>query len=138
MWLELFLMIYMGIGRSTSVTWSWVNFTNILRAHFSYESSFKAEKSCSKDVRTKNSHVKRWWNWLLVKILLTILLTNWQEKRDWNLANIHFFKVTLTTSWVGDNLIFVRGYTIFGVIQIHVTFCFVFKTAGPIWPIFNL
>jgi len=39
-----------------------VNFINVLRACFLYESLFKAkllaEKSCSKDVHTKNARVK--------------------------------------------------------------------------------
>ncbi len=44
-----------------------VNFINVKRANFSYEHRFYTwvwlEKSCQNNVRTKNSHVERWWNW---------------------------------------------------------------------------
>ncbi len=45
------------------------NFINIKRANFTYESAFwqlfLLTCNCQKVVRTKNAHVKRWWNWHL-------------------------------------------------------------------------
>ncbi len=42
---------------------SGVNFMNIFRARFSYERLFLVTFKLEKEVRTKNAHEKRWWNW---------------------------------------------------------------------------
>jgi len=42
-----------------------VNFINILRRHFSYESAFCLSITREKDFCMKNAHVKCWWNWHL-------------------------------------------------------------------------
>jgi len=49
--------------------YSAVNFINVKRANFTYESDFwqlfLLACNCQKDVRTKNMPVKCWWNWHL-------------------------------------------------------------------------
>jgi len=54
-------------SRSKGEVFVGVNFINILRAHFLYQRAFfaktKLEKSCQKDFRMKNAHMKCWQNW---------------------------------------------------------------------------
>ncbi len=58
--------------KSNCRTISGVNFINIKRARFSYEFWRQSQNvTRKKDVRTKNSYVKLWWNWRLVSISST-------------------------------------------------------------------
>jgi len=57
-------------SHSKMMSFPGVNFINVKRANFKYESAFRQlfllTCNCQKDVRTKNARVKHWWNWTLL------------------------------------------------------------------------